>query len=116
MNVMWPPTNKEKIIPIVKPLADGYLREAQFWIYDEASTTAVIRLPKTQIRLLEPKDLTMFRKKDINKLSTMQIMCPNPLFEEATKDYMTIIATILHNKIWVGALDGLDVQLVTIEG
>ena len=113
-NVMWPPIDKENIIPIAKPLPDGSLREAKFWVYDDVTTTAVIRLPKTQIRLVEAKDLLKFGNKDIKRLSKMQIMCPNPLFEEAAKDYTSMIAVILDNKIWAGALKGLDVQLVTI--
>ena len=113
-NVMWPPTDKEKIIPIPRPLPDGSLREAIFWVYDDVTTTAVVRLPKTHIRLVEPKDLLKFRLDFITRLSKMQIMCPNNPFEEAAKDYTSMIATILDNRIWAGALNGLDVHVVTI--
>ena len=46
-NVMWPPTDKEKIIPIARPLPDGSLRSMRYWVYDDNSTTTVIRLKST---------------------------------------------------------------------
>ena len=43
-HVMWPPTKKEKVILIARPPPDGSLRNMKLWVYDDDSTTAVIRL------------------------------------------------------------------------
>ena len=42
--VMWPPTDKEKAIPMAKPLPDGSLRTIKLWVFDHNSLSAVIRL------------------------------------------------------------------------
>ena len=113
MNVMWPSTAKAKSVPISKRLPDGTLDTIQFWVYDEATTTVVIRLKSTQIRLVDPKDLLKFGERDIHTLSNFQIMTENSIFEEAAKVFTGMVATIIEKKLWAGALDRTDVHLVT---
>ena len=74
-HVMWPPTKKEKVIPIARPLPDGSLRTIKFWVYDHVSLTAVIRLSSNQIRVKNVKDLLMFRENDIMTLSLIGLFC-----------------------------------------
>ncbi|KAJ0726310.1 hypothetical protein HanPI659440_Chr12g0468831 [Helianthus annuus] len=40
--VIWPPTEKEKIIPIARKFAKGILKTFQFWAYDPKMAEAVI--------------------------------------------------------------------------
>ncbi|KAL4573531.1 hypothetical protein LXL04_020341 [Taraxacum kok-saghyz] len=60
VNVMWPPTAIVKSVPISKRFPDGTLDAMQFRVYDEATSTVVIPMLKTQIRLVDPKDLLKF--------------------------------------------------------
>ena len=111
---MWPPTDKEKAIPMAKSLPDGSLRTIKLWVYDHISLSAVIRLEKGKILIKNPKDLVMFRERDIKLLSRCQIYVLNDLFEEAAKEYTSMIAYIIKNEFWAGALDGMDVHIVNL--
>ena len=112
VNVMWPPTDKVKSVPISKPLSDGSLHIMQFWVYDEATSTVVIRMEKTQIRLIDLKDLLKFGEHDIKKLASKQIMTDNLIFEPAAKAFTLMGATIVDKRLWAGALEDADVHLV----
>ena len=113
-HVMWPPIKKEKVISIARPLLDGSLRTIKFSVYDHVSLTAVIRLSKNQIRVNTAKDLLMFCEHDIMTLSRMQIIALENIFAEAAKEYTAMIAQIIEDEIWAGALAGMDVHIVTL--
>ncbi|KAL4573627.1 hypothetical protein LXL04_020440 [Taraxacum kok-saghyz] len=105
VNFMWPPTAKR--------LPDGTLDSMRFWVYDEATSTVVIRIYKTKIRLVDPKDLLKFGERDIRRLASMQIMTENLIFESATKAFIGMVVTIVEKKLWAGVLENADVHLVT---
>ncbi|KAL4568305.1 hypothetical protein LXL04_023914 [Taraxacum kok-saghyz] len=109
-HVMWPPTDKENVIPIARPLPDGSLRTIEFWVYDSTSLSAVIKTEKNCIRVRNAKDLVMFREHDIKILSRVQITVLDPSFEEAAKDYTSMVAHIINKKFWAGAYDGMDTK------
>ena len=113
-HVMWPPTNKENVIPIARPLADGSLRTIKFWVYDHNSLTAVIKLSKNQIRVNTAKDLLMFREQDIKTLSQVQIIALEDIFEAAAKEYTAMVAFIIEKECWAGSLDGMDVRVIDL--
>ena len=54
---MWPPTKKMHQILIVQQFHDGSLDNMEFWVYDEAIATAVIKFPEGVFHLVEAKDL-----------------------------------------------------------
>jgi hypothetical protein len=113
-HVMWPPTKKEKVIPMAKPLPDGSLRTIEFWVYDSKSFEAVIKIEKNCIRVRNAKDLVMFREHDIKILSRVQITVLDPSHEEAAKEYTAMVAHIINKRFWAGELDGMDVRLIDL--
>ncbi|MFS8024999.1 hypothetical protein Hanom_Chr16g01469881 [Helianthus anomalus] len=40
--VIWPPTNKEKSISLVKKILEGCLKKLKFWVYDESMGQALM--------------------------------------------------------------------------
>ena len=112
VNVMWPPTTKAKKIPITQRLLDGLLNDLLFWVYDEATTTMVIKMKKDQIQLVDPRDLLKFVEHDIHMLSKHLLMVENEMFEAAAKDFTSMIATIINKKWWAGALDDSDMHIM----
>ncbi|CAH1416304.1 unnamed protein product [Lactuca virosa] len=104
VNVMWPPTKQAKRIPLPKRLPEGTLDKIQFWVYDEATTTVVIKLKKNQFRIVDPKDLLKFGERDIRPLLNFQIIAENELFEAATKAFTRMVATIIDKKLWEALL------------
>ncbi|MFS7919469.1 hypothetical protein Hanom_Chr03g00213011 [Helianthus anomalus] len=40
--VSWPPTDKEKKIPLHKKIPNGALKSMHFWVYDETLGQVVI--------------------------------------------------------------------------
>ena len=99
---------------MAKPLPDGSLRTIKLWVFDHNSLSAVIRLEKVKILVKNPKDLVMFRERDIKLLSRCQIYVLDPMFEEAAKEFTSMIAYIIQNEFWVGALYGMDVHIVNL--
>ncbi|XP_076954749.1 protein FAR1-RELATED SEQUENCE 5-like [Bidens hawaiensis] len=99
VNVMWPPTDKVKSIPISKRFPEGALDEMKFWTYDGVTTTVIIRLNKRQYRLVDPKDLLKFREKDLKTLSRFQITA-EPLYEPAAKEYTGMVGVIIREGLW----------------
>ncbi|CAI9269202.1 unnamed protein product [Lactuca saligna] len=112
VNVMWPPTNKAKKIPITQRVPDGSLNDLLYWVYDEATTTIVIKMKKDQIRLVDPRDLLKFDGHDIHTLSKHQLMVENEMFEAATKAFTGMIVTFIDKRLLAGALADYDVHLV----
>ena len=67
--VMWPPMKKMKEIPIVQQFQDGSLDNMELWVFDEATSTTVIKFPTGTHRIVTAKDLLKFEEQDIHTLS-----------------------------------------------
>ena len=109
---MWPPTTNAKKIPITQHLPDGSLNDLLFWVYDEVTTTMVIKMKKDQIRLVDPRDLLKFGEHYIHTSSKHQLLVENEMFEAAGKDFTNMLATIIDKKLWAGALGDSDLHIV----
>jgi hypothetical protein len=114
VNVMWPPTNKLKRIPLSDAIPDGSLDKMQFWTYDNATATVIIRLDKGQIRLVDHRDLLKFGEKDIKTLSKFQIIADSD-DEVCAKQFTSMVASIIRTGYWAGGLQDADVNIMEEE-
>lgn len=114
VNVMWPPTDKVKSIPISKPIPDGSLDNMELWAFDPSPTMVVIKLKNNQFGLIDPKDPLKFGERDIRRLASTQILTENPLFEVAAKPFTGMAARIVEKGYWAGALRDADVHLLDL--
>ncbi|CAI9294424.1 unnamed protein product [Lactuca saligna] len=112
VNVMWPPTNKAKRIPITQCVPNGSLNDLLYWVYDEATSIVVIKMKKDQIHLVDSKALLKFGEHEIHTLFKHQLVEENEMFEAAAKDFTSMIATIIDKRLWAGALANSDGHLV----
>ncbi|CAI9303327.1 unnamed protein product [Lactuca saligna] len=99
VNVMWPPKNQAKRIPLPKRLREGTLDSMQFWIYDDATASVVIKLKKNQYLIVDPKDLLKFCECYIQTLSNFQIIIKNEWLEAIEKAFTGMVATIIERKL-----------------
>ena len=72
--VMWPPTKQMKEIPIIQHFCDGSLQDMEYWVFDEATATTVIKFPAGVFLVVTAKDLLQFGECDINTLAQHQIV------------------------------------------
>ncbi|MFS7936540.1 hypothetical protein Hanom_Chr05g00416771 [Helianthus anomalus] len=93
-SVIWPPTNKEKIIPISRKFEKGILNNFKFWAYDPKMTEAVIVTQEQSIRIPNSYDLMSFHEEDILVLSSHQIRCNNK-YKVCAKELTSAAANIL---------------------
>ena len=93
--VMWPPTAKVKTIPLPPRYPEGVLSRLDFWTYDPATHSALIRTHNSSYRIMDARDLMRFGESDIIALSRSQILTESPLFEEDAKEFMVMVATII---------------------
>nr|KAJ0215764.1 hypothetical protein LSAT_V11C300123010 [Lactuca sativa] len=98
VNVMWPPTKKTKKTPLFLPIPDGSLNDLQYWVYDEAITTVVIKTEMDRFRLVDPIGLLRLGQRAIHTLSTKQLMVENEMFEAVVKEFTSMIAKIIDQK------------------
>ena len=110
--VMWPATAQVKHIPVPQNCPDGSLHSMLYWVYDETSDAAVIKLKEDCIRLYDKRDLLKFGERDIHQLASCQIVVADELFEPAAKEYTRMVATIIDKRIWNGAMGRSDVLVV----
>ena len=110
--VVWPATAKVKLIPMPAPIADGALSEFEFWYFDGVTAVAVVRTRTHQYKLIEPRDLLKFGENDIKLLARTQIKVPEPIFEEAAKEFTKYAALIANRRIWHGAIEDDDAVLI----
>ena len=110
--VTWPPTKQMKEIPIIQHFHDGSLENMEYWVFDEATSTAVIKFPNGVHRLVEAKDLLKFGERDIHTLSRHQIICKQELLEAAAKEFTGMIVEIISKKMWLGAMGRSDMMLI----
>ena len=83
-----------------------------YWVFDETTTSAVIKLKEGCIRLYDRRDLFQFRRWDIHHLSLHQIRVAEEIFESAVKEYTTMVAEIINKQMWNGAMGQEDVMIV----
>ena len=91
---------------------DGSLSSMEYWVFDETTASAVMKLKNGCIRLYDRRDLFQFRKWDIHHLSTYQIKVPEDIFEQAAKEYTPMVAEIINKCMWNGAMGQADVMVV----
>ncbi|KAM0063148.1 hypothetical protein Hdeb2414_s0003g00087671 [Helianthus debilis subsp. tardiflorus] len=74
-SVIWPLTDKEKIIPLACKFEKEILKNLKFWAYDPKMAEAVIVTKEQSIRIPNSYDLMSFHEEDILVLSSQQIRC-----------------------------------------
>ena len=60
--VTWPATNQVKQILGIQSYPDGSLSSMLYWVFDETTTSTIIKLKYGCIRLYDRRDLFQFRK------------------------------------------------------
>ncbi|CAI9264703.1 unnamed protein product [Lactuca saligna] len=111
-NVMWHPTKQMKKIPIIKNFCDGSLCNMQYWVYDDATTTAIIKFKDGVFHLVDKKYLLQFGERDIHNLAAHQILCNQEIIKVAAKEFTSMIAKIIEKKMWLGAMGRSDVLVI----
>ena len=61
---------------------------------------------------LRSKNLLRFRERDIHTLENHQIICKSDILEAAAKEYTGVVAKIIANRLWMGAIERLNVRLL----
>ncbi|MFS8021348.1 hypothetical protein Hanom_Chr16g01426361 [Helianthus anomalus] len=72
-SVIWPPTEKEKIIPTTPKFPKGVLKNFKFWVYGPKMGEDVIVIEEAPYRLADTLELISFYEDDLNVLSKNQI-------------------------------------------
>lgn len=101
-----------KQIPIVQNCHDRSLRNMQYWVYDEATATAVIKFPDGVFGLVDKKDLLQFGELDIHTLAQLQIKFIDEILEVMAKEFTRMVAEIIEKKMWLEAMGRSDVLIV----
>lgn len=83
-----------------------------YWVFDETTASAVIKLQDGCIRLYDKRDLFQFGRWDIHHLNLHQIKVAEDIFEPAAKEYTSMVADIINKRMWNGAMGKSDVLLV----
>ena len=89
--VMWPATNQVKQIPVLQSYPDGSLSSMEYWVFDETTTSAVIKLKNGCVRLYDRRDLFQFKKWDTHHLSLHQIIVPEEIFEPGAMENTSMV-------------------------
>ncbi|MFS7955715.1 hypothetical protein Hanom_Chr07g00645891 [Helianthus anomalus] len=68
-SIIWPTTDKEKIIPLAKKFERGILKNFKFWAYDPKMAEAVIVTKEQSIRIpnIRPDEFSRGRCSDSHK-------------------------------------------------
>ncbi|KAJ0556943.1 hypothetical protein HanIR_Chr07g0319511 [Helianthus annuus] len=94
--VSWPPTDKEKTIPLVKKIPKGALKTMNFWAYDERLGQAVIICDDdVSFRLVDQVDLLNLDRDDLEVLARNQIRVTEK-YEEVAKGWTAVVASVIH--------------------
>ena len=83
-----------------------------YWVYDEATTSVVIKFKDGVFHMVDKRDLLQFGEKDIHTLATHQIICDQEILEPAAKEFTGMIAEIIDKGIWLGTMGRSDVLVV----
>ncbi|MFS7997275.1 hypothetical protein Hanom_Chr12g01139771 [Helianthus anomalus] len=98
-SVIWPPTNKEKIIPLARKFEKGILINFKFWACVLKMAEAVIVTNEQSIRIPNSYDLMSFHEEDILVLTSQQICC-HEKYEVCQKEWTAVAANILKNLLF----------------
>ncbi|KAM0043277.1 hypothetical protein Hdeb2414_s0010g00339371 [Helianthus debilis subsp. tardiflorus] len=98
-SVIWPATDKEKIIPIAKKFEKGILKNFKFRAYDPKMVEAVIVTKEQSIRIPNSYDLMSFHEEDVLILTNHQIRT-NEKYEEYAKAWTSAAANILMHHLF----------------
>ncbi|MFS7919541.1 hypothetical protein Hanom_Chr03g00213851 [Helianthus anomalus] len=98
-SVIWPPTDKEKIIPISRKFAKGILKNFNFWAYDPKMAEAAIVTEEQLIGIPDTFDPTSFHEEDILVLNQHQIRTNNK-YEECAKSWTDAVTNIVRNRLF----------------
>ncbi|MFS7935249.1 hypothetical protein Hanom_Chr05g00401261 [Helianthus anomalus] len=72
--VIWPPTDKEKTIPLVKKILEGGLKKLHFWVYDESvGQVLMVCDDDVQYRMIDQIDILTINLQDLEVLAQNQI-------------------------------------------
>ncbi|KAJ0700573.1 hypothetical protein HanOQP8_Chr10g0369331 [Helianthus annuus] len=108
--VSWPPTEKEKTIPLVKKIPKGALKTMNFWAYDEQLGQAVIVCDdEVSFRLVDQVDLLNLAQEDLEVLARSQIRATEK-YEDVANGWTVAVASTIHirTKGFGGFKDRLD--------
>ncbi|MFS8008811.1 hypothetical protein Hanom_Chr14g01277271 [Helianthus anomalus] len=100
--VIWPPTDKEKIIPIALKFAKGILKTFQFWAYDPKMAETVTVTQEQSIRLADTLDLMSFHEEDIMILGQSHIRT-NDQYEVCAKSWTCAVGNAIKNHLFADA-------------
>lgn len=101
-----------KQIPIIQNFRDRSLENMKYWVYDESTTSVVIKFPDGVFRMVDKKDFLQFGERDIHTLAQHQILVADEILEVAAKEFMGMIAEIIEKKMWLGAMARSDVLVI----
>ncbi|MFS7918820.1 hypothetical protein Hanom_Chr03g00205621 [Helianthus anomalus] len=105
--VSWPPTDKEKTIPLVKKIPKGALKTMHLWAYDERLGQAVIVCDdEVSFRLIDQVDMLNLAYEDLEVLARSQIRVTEK-YEEVAKGWTAAVASAIHirTKVFGGFKD-----------
>ncbi|KAJ0813540.1 hypothetical protein HanPSC8_Chr17g0774591 [Helianthus annuus] len=109
-SVIWPVTDKEKIIPIVKKFEKGILKSFKFWAYDPKMAEAAIDIEEQSIRIPNSYDLMSFHEEDILVLANHQIQT-NEKYEECAKAWTSAAINIINHRLFAPYQDEVGPQV-----
>ncbi|MFS7964893.1 hypothetical protein Hanom_Chr08g00755711 [Helianthus anomalus] len=101
-SVIWPATDKEKIIPLAKKFERGILKNFKFWAHDPKMPEVVIVTEEQSIWIANSYDLMSFHEEDVLILTNHHIRT-NEKYEECAKAWTSVVANILMHDLF--ALD-----------
>ncbi|MFS7904724.1 hypothetical protein Hanom_Chr01g00039411 [Helianthus anomalus] len=94
--VSWPPTDKEKTIPLVKKIPKGALKTVHFWAYDARLGQAVIVCnDDMNFHLVDQVDLLNLAQEDLEVLACNHIRATEK-YEEVAKGWTAAVASVIH--------------------
>ncbi|MFS7999320.1 hypothetical protein Hanom_Chr12g01164681 [Helianthus anomalus] len=94
--VSWPPTDKEKTIPLVRKIPKGALKSMHFWAYDDRLGQVVIACDDEMgFRMVDQVDLLNLAYEDLEVLSRNQIRAAEK-YEEISKGRTATVASAIH--------------------
>ncbi|KAJ0569605.1 hypothetical protein HanHA300_Chr05g0168171 [Helianthus annuus] len=93
--VVWPPTDKEKTIPLVKKIPEGGLKNLHFWDYDEfVGQVLMVCDDDVQFRMTDQVDLLTVSLQDLEVLAQNQIRSTEK-YKSITKEWSATVAGAL---------------------
>ena len=102
--VTWLATSQVKQIHGLQNYPDGSLSSMLYWVFDETTASAVIKLKDGCIRLYGKRDLFQFGKRDIHQLNLHHIKVAEDIFEPAAKECTSMVTDIINKRVWNGAM------------